>query len=311
MTVGFQILLPLLITLLLGPIAAPEPVTSTRVQASADSTTLILLGTGNPYPLPERQGPATAVVVGARVFLFDAGSGVMRQMKAAGLPISGPTALFITHLHSDHTLGYPDVIFTSWFMRRAWPLQVYGPHGLRRMTDNIMAAWQEDIEIRTEGLEHEVADWLRVDVHECSPGVVYDSGGVRVSAIPVKHGEWKEAYGFRIDTPDRSIVIGGDTAPSDEIVKASQDVDVLIHEVYPRSRVAPEKRPGGEDWPQYLKEYHTSDLELGQLAAKCRPKLLILSHIVAGAGAEEEIIRGIREGGYTGPIEIGKDLGRY
>lgn len=308
---GILIFFQLLLSVGIVPHTPDITRTASSIQSPADSTVVILLGTGNPYPDPERQGPATAVVIGNRVFLFDAGAGVMRQLRAANLPISGVTALFVTHLHTDHTLGYPDLIFTSWVMRRTEPLQAYGPHGLQRMTDHILAAWQEDIEVRTEGLEREVPDGYRVAVHEIAPGVVYDSAGVRVTAIPVKHGSWKEAYGFRVDTPDRSIVISGDTAPSDELAKAAQNVDVLIHEAYPRTRVAPEDRPGGEVWPQYLKEFHTSDLELGQLAAKCRPKLLILSHIVSGKGAEEEIIKGIREGGYTGPIEIGRDLGRY
>src|SRR6476660_9875686 len=120
-------------------------------------TQIILLGTGTPYPDPHASGPATAVVVGKRVFLFDAGVGVMRRMNAAGLPISGPEAVFITHLHSDHTLGYDDLILTSWIMRRVSPLQVYGPRGLQRMTNFLLAAYSEDIEIRTHGLEREVA----------------------------------------------------------------------------------------------------------------------------------------------------------
>lgn len=182
--------------------------------ARADSTVVVLLGTGTPRPDPASSGPATAVVVGSRVFLFDAGAGVMRRVNAAKLPIDGPTALFITHLHSDHTLGYPDVIFTTWIMGRRAPLEVYGPHGLQAMTDHIVAAWKDDIDIRTNGFEHGTPNGYAVHVHEIAPGVVYDSGGVRVTAIHVLHGSWKEAYGYRIDTPDRSIVISGDTRPS-------------------------------------------------------------------------------------------------
>lgn len=213
---------------------APQPLSISR--PAADSTTIVLLGTGGPRPDPEKSGPATAVVVGRRVFLFDAGPGVERRLSAAGLPIDGVTALFVTHLHSDHTLGLPDLIFTSWVMGRRLPLQMYGPHGLRAMTDHIVAAWSEDIAIRTNGLEHETPNGFRVAVHDISPGVVYDSGGVKVTAIPVLHGDWKEAYGYRIDTPNRSIVISGDTRPSPALEAAARGVDVLIHEVYPESR---------------------------------------------------------------------------
>jgi ribonuclease BN (tRNA processing enzyme) len=122
---------------------------------------VILLGTGTPYPDPAASGPATAVVVGGRVFLFDAGPGVMRRLRAANLPVNGPEALFITHLHSDHTLGYADLILTSWMMRRRAPFPVYGPRGLQRMTSHLLAAYSEDIEIRENGLEHEVAGGYR------------------------------------------------------------------------------------------------------------------------------------------------------
>ncbi|MGH7524678.1 MAG: MBL fold metallo-hydrolase, partial [Gemmatimonadales bacterium] len=218
---------------------------------AADTTAIVLLGTGTPRPDPAAAGAATAVVVGHRVFLFDAGPGVERRLNAAGLPINGVTALFITHLHSDHTLGLPDLVFTSWVMGRRTPLQAYGPHGLEQMVDHIIAAWSQDIAVRTEGLEHETPGGYRVAVHEIHPGVVYDSGGVKVTAIPVLHGSWKEAYGYRIDTPDRKIVISGDTRPSAALAKAAHGVDVLIHEAYAESRLAPENRPGGADWPRY------------------------------------------------------------
>ncbi|HEY2162547.1 MAG TPA: MBL fold metallo-hydrolase, partial [Gemmatimonadaceae bacterium] len=185
--------------------------TAPAMVRQADTTVVILLGTGNPVPDPDAAGPATAIVVGSRVFLFDAGAGVMRRVRAAGLPVAGPTALFITHLHSDHTLGYPDVIFTTWVMGRTKPLDVFGPRGLQSMTDHIAAAWKEDIDVRTNGLEHRPSTGYAVRVHEISPGIVYDSAGVKITAIPVLHGSWKEAYGYRVDTPDRSIVLSGDT----------------------------------------------------------------------------------------------------
>jgi ribonuclease BN (tRNA processing enzyme) len=277
----------------------------------AAATEVVLLGTGTPYPDPTASGPATAVVVGGRVLLFDAGSGVMRRLRAANLPINGPEALFITHLHSDHTLGYADLMLTSWVMRRRAPFPVYGPPGLRNMTDHLLAAYSEDIIIRTNGLEHEVADGYQVDVHEIRGGVVYEKDGVRVTAIAVEHGAWKEAFGYRIDTADRSIVISGDTRPSEAVVKAAEGVDVLIHEVYSASHLRPEDRPGGKDWPRYCREYHTSDVELGALAARIRPKLLILDHIIRMGASDKELLAGVRAGGYEGKVVIGKDLDRF
>jgi ribonuclease BN (tRNA processing enzyme) len=274
-------------------------------------TQVILLGTGTPYPDPNASGPATAVVVGKRVFLFDAGDNVMRRLNAAKLPISGPEAVFITHLHSDHTLGYADLILTSWVMRRVTPLEAYGPRGLRLMTQHLIAAYQQDIQVRTDGLERETPHGYRVNVHEIKTGLIYNKGGVRITAIPVAHGSWREAYGYRIDTADRSIVISGDTAPSEALVRAAQGVDVLIHEVYSPLKLAPEDRPGGKFWPQYMREFHTSDLELGRLAARAKPGLLILTHIIRFGSSDEDLLKGIRTGGFAGAVRVGRDLERY
>jgi ribonuclease BN (tRNA processing enzyme) len=278
---------------------------------SSHRTEVVLLGTGMPYPDPKAQGPATAVVLGGRVFLFDAGSGVMRQMNAASLPLSGPEALFITHLHSDHTLGYADLILTSWIMRRRKPFKVYGPPGLKKMTDKLLSAFAEDIKIRVDGLEREIPGAYRVEVHEIHPGVAYDFEGVKVTAFPVKHGSWKYAYGYRIDTGDRSIVISGDAAPSESLVAAANGVDVLVHEVYSPTNLKAEDRPGGEFWPQYMREFHTSDEELGALAARIKPKLLVLTHIIRRGATDEELLAGIRKGGFNGPTVVGHDLSRY
>lgn len=308
MTVGRAARLAVVVAIALAP--------ASRATAAAapDTATVILLGTGNPYPDARAQGPATAIVVGERIFLFDAGPGVVRQMQAAGLAVRGGpvTALFLTHLHSDHTLGYPDLLLTSWVMGRRAALPVYGPPGTRRMTDNILAAWEEDIRIREQGLEHETAAGARADVHETAGGVVYDSAGVRIRAIPVPHGEWKWAFAYRVDAGGRSIVLSGDTRPSPALEAAARGVDLLIHEVYPESRLAPEARPGGEDWPRYMRASHTSDRELGALAGRAAPRRLVLVHITGRLGATDaEILAAIRAGGFAGPTCIGHDLDRY
>ncbi len=290
------------------PARAEAPATKPK---TAEKTAVVLLGTGTPRPDPKASGPATAVLVGSRVFVVDAGPGTERQLAAAKLPIDGVTALFITHLHSDHTLGYPDLILTSWVMGRTKPFPVYGPRGLQRMTDHLLAAFAEDIQIRTEGLEHESPNGYKVDVHEISAGRVYQRDGVRVTAFPVLHGNWPLAFGYRFDTPDRSVVVSGDTRPCRALVEAAKGVDVLVHEVYPAGRLPRSKNGKQSDDGRYMREFHTSDVELGALAKRIQPKLLVLSHIVRMKASDSELLAGVRRGGFQGPVVVGHDLERH
>lgn len=279
--------------------------------AAQDSATVVLVGTGFPRPDPAAAGPATAVVVGRRVFLFDAGPGIQRSLAAAKLPIDGVTALFVTHLHSDHTLGLPDLILDSWVMGRRTPLAAFGPPGLRAMTDHILAAWTEDQRVRVEGLEHEQPVTPQVRVREIAPGVIYDSGGVKVTAIAVPHGALRHAFGYRVDAGGRSIVISGDTRPSDGLERLARGVDVLVHEVYASETLRPEPRPGGDDWPRYMREVHTSDVELGGIASRARPKLLVLTHVIRMGASDSTILEGVRRGGFTGRVVMGRDGERF
>jgi ribonuclease BN (tRNA processing enzyme) len=256
-------------------------------------------------------GPATAIVVGSRTFLFDAGAGVMHQMVSAGLGIRGPYALFLTHLHSDHTVGLPDVIYTSWVMERTAPFKVFGPPGTMRMVDKLAEAYAEDIAIRTSGLERNVASGWKVDARDVKPGIVFDSGGVRVTAIKVPHGDWEWSFGYRIDTPRRSIVISGDTSPSEALFKLAAGVDLLVHTVYPEPGTTANPASLGHTSPEYFRAYHTSSVELGRLAAMARPRQLVLTHVVRAGATDAELIAGIRAGGFQGTVVVGKELTHY
>lgn len=286
---------------------------ATPCETPRDTLTVILLGTGTPLPDPRHQGPSVAVTVGGRLFLFDAGAGVVRQMVAAGLPYRGGpvTRLFLTHLHSDHTLGYPDLIFTSWVMGRRRALEVVGPPGTRAMTDHLLAAWAQDIEVRTRGLEREPPEGYQVEVREVRDAVVYDSGNVRVTAFQVPHGTMPASLAYRLQTPEGTVVISGDTGPSPAIEAAARDADILVHEVYPEARLAPEPRPGGEEWPRYMRSFHTSDRELGAIASRARPHLLVLYHVVRMGASDAEILRGVESGGFQGRVVLGADLQRF
>lgn len=269
-----------------------------------------MLGSGTPVADPDRSGPAVAVVVNGHSYLVDCGPGIVRRAAAAsragvpGLAMKNLTTLFITHLHSDHTLGYPDLIFSPWVLGRAAHLAVYGPKGLKEMTTHVLAAWSKDIDVRTRGLEQANSTGYLVDVHEIESGVVYRDANVTVKAYLVKHGSWDQSFAYRFETAGRTIVIGGDTAPTDAIATACNGCDVLLHEVYG-------SMPGSEmdtpQWRAYFSAFHTSPEELAAVATKAKPKLLVLYHQVFHGVPEGELLRQVRAH-YAGVVVSAHDL---
>jgi ribonuclease BN (tRNA processing enzyme) len=272
-------------------------------------TKIVLLGTGTPNADPERSGSAIVIVVNDTPYLVDCGPGIVRRAAAASrsgvdcLKVENLNKLFVTHLHSDHTAGYSDLIFTPWVLGRDEPLEVYAPEGISEMTEHILAAYRQDIRIRLDGLEPVNDSGYRVNTHDIEPGIIYQDTNVTVEAFAVRHGSWPEAYGFVFTTPDRRIVISGDTAPSDSMVAKCDGCDVLIHEVY--SAVRFEKR--SPEWKQYHSSSHTSTHELAELASLAKPALLILYHQLFWGATDEELLSEIKER-YDGKVVSGKDL---
>lgn len=282
----------------------------------ADGAKLIILGSGTPIPDPTSSGPAVAVVVNGQAYLFDAGAGVVRRAEEAavkfgiaGLDSVNLTRLFFTHLHSDHTLGYPDVILTPWVMGRRQALEVFGPKGLADMTEHLNHAYAADIKVRTEGAEGLRKQNLSVNVHEISEaGPVYHDGNVTIRAISVPHGSWPQAFGYAIDAAGRSIVISGDTAPSEALVEACHGCDLLVHEVYSADRF---DMVVGPRHSEYHPTFHTSTRQLAELASKAKPKLLVLYHqIYFGRRDEVDLEKEIRRS-YQGKVVNGRDLTAY
>jgi ribonuclease BN (tRNA processing enzyme) len=269
----------------------------------ASGTKVILLGTGTPNADPARSGPATAIVVNGSIYLVDCGPGVVRRAAAAGLKMPELKRVFITHLHSDHTAGFSDLIFTPWVLERTAPLEAYGPPGLKNMSEHIMAAYQEDIEMRVKGLEGANPTGYRVDAHEVLPGVIYQDANVSVKAFRVPHGSWKHAYGYRFETRDRTIVISGDTTFTRDMFEQARGADLLIHEVYCEAGFITRS----EKWKKYHASFHTASRDLARIAAEAEPKLLVLYHVLLWGQSEQQLLKEIREI-YKGPIAVGKDL---
>lgn len=275
-------------------------------------TRVVILGAGTPNPDPYASGPALAIVVGDTPYLVDFGAGVVRQAEKArnekgieALRAPNLQYAFLTHLHSDHTIGYPDLILTPWAVDRKVSLKVFGPVGLKTLTDGILEAYAEDIRIRKQGLQPVTESGASVEVTEFQgDGLVYKDNNVTVEAFRVCHGEISEAYGYRFTTRDRVIVVTGDTTYCPALVEAARGADVLISEVYNAEWLANEKPP---EWQAYHSRYHLSSYDLGTLAAEVKPGVLVLYHELNWGGTEEELLAQIRSN-FDGVVFYGHDL---
>ena len=289
-------------------------------------TKLVLLGTGTPNAEPFASGPSSAVVVDGNAYLVDFGPGVVRQCAKAyekGVSALHPKNLkvaFCTHLHTDHTAGYPDLIFTPWVLERDVPLKVFGPKGIRSMTEHIEQAYAVDIDFRINGFEKANPEGYKVDVTEIQPGVVYQDELVTVTALPVSHGTL-ESYAYLFETPDRKILISGDTCPLPVIAETGKGCDVLLHEVEYTGGLSQRT----SQWQKYHRAVHTLSTDLSEIAKTAQPKLLVTYHRIyhldvfaPGQDTRAEvkrrealILQEIRDAGYTGEVVNGHDLDIY
>lgn len=272
-------------------------------------THVVLLGTGTPNADPDRHGPSLAVVSGGVPYVVDCGPGVVRRAAAAfragvrTLKVSGLDTLFLTHLHSDHTAGFPDLIFSPWVLGRKRPLRVFGPEGTVEMTFHILRAYAGDVEVRLKGLEPANDQGHRVTPRDCRPGEVFRDRNVAVHAFTARHGRFRQAFGYRFATPDMDVCVSGDTAPYPEMTANYARCDVLIHEVFSTAGLA--RRPA--KWRAYHTAVHTSSKDVAAVARKARPGVLVLVHHLQWGTGDRELVREVRSG-YRGRVVYGRDL---
>jgi ribonuclease Z len=280
---------------------------------TATTFRVTLLGTGVPIPRPERFGPATLIEAGEHTILIDAGRGATIRMFQIGVPIGQIDALLLTHFHSDHTVGIPDLWLTGWlngyFGARQKPFHVIGPTGTTELMSHLEAAYSRDLEIRIEDEKLVRAHALITTEEFEADGIVYEAGDLRIAAFTVDHGvAIKPAYGYRIEYQDRVAVISGDTRYNENVVKFGTGVDLLIHEV----AMAPPELCA-EPHIQRVLNHHTTPQEAGLVFARAKPKLGVYTHLVMLASASvpapsiQDLIAQTRET-YVGPLIVGEDL---
>ncbi len=274
--------------------------------AQAQEIRVTLLGTGCPPPLMERFGPSTLVEAGEKKFVFDAGRGALQRLRQVGVRWHEVTGVFLTHLHSDHVVGFPDLWLTGWIVPpvRKVPLAVWGPVGTSHMMSYLEKAYEFDIRIRIadDGVP---AEGAALKVSEVTEGVVYEDAGVKITAFEVDHAPVKPAFGYRIDHGGRSVVLSGDTRFSENLIRHAQDVDVLVHEVaapavFPREKVPPERA-------KRIVAHHTTPEEAGEIFARTKPRLAVYSHIAPPIATAADLLPPTRKT-YDGAVEVGEDL---
>jgi ribonuclease BN (tRNA processing enzyme) len=279
------------------------------LKAQNTDTKLILLGTGTPFADPTKSGPSLAIVVNNTSYIVDCGPGVVRRAAEASklgfpsLEAAQLKTLFITHLHSDHTIGLADIILTPAVLDRNAPISIYGPVGSKKMTDDLMSAYKEDIAIRINGLEKGDAIAYQVYTNEIKEGQIYKDSNLTVTAFNVQHGQWDNAFGFVFQTKDKKIVISGDCTYSENLIKYAKDCDILVHEVY--SDAGLKKRT--QRWQDYHSTFHTSTYQLADIANQVKPKLLILNHQLTFGTSLQSLLDELKSK-YAGPVVNGADL---
>ena len=274
--------------------------------ASAQEIKVTLLGTGTPVPAMNRFGPSILVEAGGQKFLFDAGRGALQRLRQARVRWQDVDGLFLTHLHSDHVVGFPDLWLTGWLVSpgRDRPIHVWGPRGTKAMMSHLEQAYEFDIRMRLYD-DRAAPDGVVILAEEFNEGVVFDTDGLRITAIEVDHSPVRPAFGFRVDYGGRSVVLSGDTRVSPNLIRHAQGVDLLVHEVaspdsFQRAGIRPERAKS-------VLEHHVTPEQAGEVFAKTHPRLAVYSHIVQPDAAEQDLIPPTRKS-YSGPVEVGEDL---
>ena len=277
--------------------------TSTNVQGQIIKVTL--LGTGTPLPVMERFGPSILIEAGDQKFLFDAGRGSLQRLMQVNVKYREIQGVFFTHLHSDHVVGFPDLWLIGWLTgQRITPLQVWGPKGTKKMVSNLEKAFEFDIKIRISD-DKASPDGVVIEAVDIKESVVYEKSGVKITAFEVDHKPIKPAFGYRIDYAGRSVVLSGDTRRSENLIRYSKGVDLLIHEVVSPDALARLKHPA--ERAKAIIGHHTTPEQAAEIFSLVKPRMAVYSHIVPSTATEQDIIPLTRKI-YAGAVELGEDL---
>lgn len=285
-----------------------------KAESQSSSIKVTLLGTGAPVPSIDRFGPSILVEAGNQKLLFDCGRGASQRLWQLKIPLGQVNAMFLTHLHSDHVVGIPDVWLTGWipavYGRRVTPFQVFGPEGTKDMMENLIKAFSWDINIRT--MEKNKADsGAMVNAIDIAEGFIWEKSGVKVTPFTVRHSDFIDsALGYRIDYAGHSVILSGDTRYSENLIRYGKGADVVIHEV----AAAQEDSIRNSPLVNQILGFHTTPEDAARVFEQIKPRLAVYSHIVLLTSdpavpppTTNDLMRRTQKR-YKGSVYIGEDL---
>ena len=278
------------------------------LSAGHKSLTVTLLGTGTPFPSSQRFGPGILVEAGARKLLFDCGRGVTQRLFQKKIPFGKIDHVFLTHLHSDHVVGIPDLWLSGWlgapWARRKGPFAITGPKGTVNLMTHLERAYEWDIKTRIADQKLNPA-FVKPAPTDMTEGLVYDQHGIKVTAIKVNHGKKIDpAFGYRIDYDGRTVVLSGDTKFSPNLVKGAKGADLIIHSVASIGKKLLKK----SKVMRVILTHHSEPEDTAKVFNAVKPKLAVYSHLVLyGGQSPRDLISRARKS-YAGPLLVGHDL---
>ncbi len=252
----------------------------------ADIIKITILGSGTPRINDERFSQSILVEHKEDKFLFDAGRGALIRLYQSNVMPNEIKNIFFTHLHSDHILGFSDILMTGWVYHRKTPLQIFGPVGTENFVSNTLESFEEDINVRSQAPENLDKNVLKSNVINIYDGFEYEKNGLMIEAFSVKHEPFTHAFGFKIQNSKYCMIISGDTTYSETVLNKARGCDLLIHEIAHASKHTLEKYPNAKG----VISYHTDANQVSRIINAVRPRLTILNHVLSLDGSSDDKI---------------------